>query len=236
MTLASATRLLAVLLAPCLVVPAWGRPAVVQGGEQSAPNKPAPPGGEVSTPDTPAPPHIANSAQSCPNCAKGAQGCASCGSRLASLLHRQTCIPVHQKKICAPCGLQHYGYYPACWHPWPFPTYYGHCPPPVPPAAAQPPWYDPGNPHPPKGDEALPEPTPVSPDLKEEPSKPNGEKKKDEDAKKKDEDTKKKDEDTKKKDNTDKPKSGQPQAGSLPPLKGTLLPPLTNYNLSTTKR
>jgi hypothetical protein len=220
MTLASTVRLLALLLVPCLVLPAWGGPAAVQGGQQAAPDTPAAPSGEQSTPNTPAPTQNANNGQACSQCAKAGQGCSSCGSRLASLFHRQTCVHVHQKKICAPCGLKNYGYYPHCWHPWPFPTYYGHCPPPVPAAAFQPPWYEPGNPHPPKGDEALPAPTPA-PDLKEE---PNGDKKKDEDTKKKDEDTKKKDDETKKKDSPDKLNPGN--------LQGRLLPPLSNYNVS----
>ena len=223
MTLASAARLLALLLAPCLVLPAWGRPAAVQVGEQSTPNLPPPSGGEPSTSSIPSPPQTANNNQACPQCAKDAQGCSSCGSRLSSLLHRQrTCVHVHQKPICAPCGLKHYGYYPTCWRPWPFPTNYSHCPPPPPPAAFQPPWYEPGNPHPPKGDEALPPPQ-IAPDKKEE---PNGDKKKDEDAKKKD-DTEKKNGNEKKKD-TDKSNPGQ--------LQGRLLPPLSSYNLSGSGR
>jgi hypothetical protein len=193
MTRKSEARSLALLLAPCLVLSAVGRPAPAQVNEQ--------------------PPMIA---PACPHCANGAQACPHCGSRF-SFLHRKTCVHVSHKRICAPCGLKNYGYYPHCWHPWPFPTDYSHCPPPVPPAAFQPPWYEPGNPHPPKADE-LPTPTPTSPDMKEEPEKPNGDKKKDED--------------TKKKDDTEKPKQGQPQTRLLPPLKGTLLPSLTNYNLS----
>jgi hypothetical protein len=219
MTLASTFRLPALLLAPCLVLPALGGPAAAQGGKPDTPSTAAPAQNAMMPP-----PEMAPSGQACPQCAKAGQTCSSCGSRLSSLLHRQkTCIHTHQKPICAPCGLKHYGYYPACWHPWPFPTNYSHCPPPVPPAAFQPPWYEPGNPHPPKGDESLPQPTPASPDMKEE---PNGEKKKDkdEDAKKKDEDTKKKDDETKKKDNPDKPNPGN--------LQGRLLPPLSNYNLS----
>jgi hypothetical protein len=31
------------------------------------------------------------------------------------------------KPICDPCSLEHYGYYPTCWHPWPFPPDYSHC-------------------------------------------------------------------------------------------------------------
>jgi hypothetical protein len=32
------------------------------------------------------------------------------------------------KKICPNRELENYGYYPACWHPWPFPPNYTHCP------------------------------------------------------------------------------------------------------------
>ena len=38
------------------------------------------------------------------------------------------------KPICDPCHLPHYGYYPVCWQPWPFPPDWSHCP--VPPPAA----------------------------------------------------------------------------------------------------
>jgi hypothetical protein len=38
------------------------------------------------------------------------------------------------KPICDPCYLPHYGYYQACWAPWPFPPEWTHCP--VPPPAA----------------------------------------------------------------------------------------------------
>jgi hypothetical protein len=31
------------------------------------------------------------------------------------------------KPVCDPCNLEHYGYYPTCWHPWPFPQDYRHC-------------------------------------------------------------------------------------------------------------
>lgn len=31
------------------------------------------------------------------------------------------------KPICDPCSMENYGYYPTCWHPWPFPPNYGHC-------------------------------------------------------------------------------------------------------------
>lgn len=46
------------------------------------------------------------------------------------------------KKICPCCPLENFGYYPTCWHPWPFPPNYGHCP--VPPAAAMAPMIVPG--------------------------------------------------------------------------------------------
>jgi hypothetical protein len=31
------------------------------------------------------------------------------------------------KPVCDPCSLEHYGYYPTCWQPWPFPPDYRHC-------------------------------------------------------------------------------------------------------------
>jgi hypothetical protein len=31
------------------------------------------------------------------------------------------------KPACDLCSLEHYGYYPTCWHPWPFPPDYSHC-------------------------------------------------------------------------------------------------------------
>jgi len=32
------------------------------------------------------------------------------------------------KPVCDPCHLQHYGYFATCWHPWPFPADFSHCP------------------------------------------------------------------------------------------------------------
>ncbi len=43
---------------------------------------------------------------------------------------RQPCIKwkcTCPKPICDPCNLDHYGYYPTCWHPWPFPPDYTCC-------------------------------------------------------------------------------------------------------------
>jgi hypothetical protein len=31
------------------------------------------------------------------------------------------------KPVCDPCNLDHYGYYPTCWHAWPFPPDYTCC-------------------------------------------------------------------------------------------------------------
>ena len=47
---------------------------------------------------------------------------------------RPPCIKykcVCPKPICCGCELENFGYYPTCWHPWPFPPNYCHCP--VPP-------------------------------------------------------------------------------------------------------
>ena len=37
------------------------------------------------------------------------------------------------KPVCDPCDLEHFGYYPTCWQPWPYPPDWSHCP--VPPPA-----------------------------------------------------------------------------------------------------
>jgi hypothetical protein len=42
------------------------------------------------------------------------------------------------KPCCDPCNLQHYGYYRACWAPWPFPPDWDHCAV-IPPGAVVPP-------------------------------------------------------------------------------------------------
>ncbi len=31
------------------------------------------------------------------------------------------------KPVCDPCSLENFGYYPTCWHTWPFPPNYAHC-------------------------------------------------------------------------------------------------------------
>jgi hypothetical protein len=43
---------------------------------------------------------------------------------------RPPCIKwkcVCPKPVCDPCNLDHYGYYPTCWHAWPFPPDYSCC-------------------------------------------------------------------------------------------------------------
>ena len=45
---------------------------------------------------------------------------------------------VQVKRICpkpiGPCGeVENFGFFPTCWHPWPFPPNYSHCPGPMPP-------------------------------------------------------------------------------------------------------
>ncbi len=42
------------------------------------------------------------------------------------------------KPICDPCHLPHYGYYPTCWQPWPWPPDWSHCAVPPPAALVQP--------------------------------------------------------------------------------------------------
>src|SRR5436309_7775940 len=36
------------------------------------------------------------------------------------------------RPVCDHCNLPHYGYYQTCWHPWPFPPDWSHCPVPPP--------------------------------------------------------------------------------------------------------
>ena len=36
------------------------------------------------------------------------------------------------RPICNPCDLPHYGYFATCWHPWPWPPDFSHCPVPPP--------------------------------------------------------------------------------------------------------
>jgi hypothetical protein len=57
------------------------------------------------------------------------------------------------KPICPCCEIENYGYYPTCWHPWPFPPNYSHCP--FPPTIATAPCCINGAP---KTDEQLPQP------------------------------------------------------------------------------
>ncbi len=38
------------------------------------------------------------------------------------------------KPVCDPCTLEHWGYFQNCWHPWPWPPDWSHCP--VPPSGA----------------------------------------------------------------------------------------------------
>jgi hypothetical protein len=38
------------------------------------------------------------------------------------------------KPVCEPCSLERWGYYQNCWHPWPFPPDWSHCP--TPPSGA----------------------------------------------------------------------------------------------------
>jgi hypothetical protein len=50
------------------------------------------------------------------------------------------------RPVCDPCHLEHYGYYQTCWHPWPYPPDWSHCPCPPPGAALPPPAYPPYTP------------------------------------------------------------------------------------------
>jgi hypothetical protein len=35
------------------------------------------------------------------------------------------------RPVCDPCNLPHFGYFPTCWSPWPYPPDWSHCPYPV---------------------------------------------------------------------------------------------------------
>jgi hypothetical protein len=67
-------------------------------------------------------------AQPCPQCQQESQHCQS--GRCCHPWGRKRCKCVHAKNICFPPHLEHYGFYPTCWHPWPFPldVTYSHCP------------------------------------------------------------------------------------------------------------
>jgi hypothetical protein len=63
----------------------------------------------------------------CPGC-----GCGPgiCCPRTTFCRTRPPCIRwkcVSPKPVCDPCSLDHHGYYPTCWHCWPFPPDYGCC-------------------------------------------------------------------------------------------------------------
>lgn len=67
-------------------------------------------------------------AQPCPQCQQ--QSCSGCKSgRCCRPWGCKRCKCVHAKHICFPPHLEHYGFYPACWHPWPFSLdeTYSHC-------------------------------------------------------------------------------------------------------------
>ncbi len=79
-----------------------------------------------------------------------------CLEKAPKMKHHKVC----PKPVCDPCTLEHYGYYPTCWHPWPFPPDYSHCPLPGPflaPGSPVPPLATP-QPGSPPGGEVLPPP------------------------------------------------------------------------------
>jgi hypothetical protein len=116
-------------------------------------------------------------AQECPQC----QQCQQCGKqRCCRTWGCLRCKCFHPKRVCFPKNIEHYGYYPTCWHPWPFPLdqMYALCPlkPTLPPVG-------PFQPSAVK-DDSLPEPQPMPPDEepkgKDEKKDKNGKKDKDE--------------------------------------------------------
>jgi hypothetical protein len=66
-----------------------------------------------------------------------ADGCCSWWSRFQAGSLKSHCMTTHGpclhckwacvKSICDPYCLEHFGYYPTCWQPWPFPPDYRHC-------------------------------------------------------------------------------------------------------------
>lgn len=87
-----------------------------------------------------------------------------CRPRAPYIKYKNVC----PKPIC-PCGeMENFGYYPTCWHAWPFPPNYAHCP--CPPTIATAPCSPIGAPKPPPVNiaEQLPLPSimPPGPDLR----------------------------------------------------------------------
>jgi hypothetical protein len=54
-----------------------------------------------------------------------------CRPKAPCIKYKCTC----PKPVCDVCSLNHAGYYPTCWQPWPFPPNYSHCL--VPPTTTQ---------------------------------------------------------------------------------------------------
>src|SRR5262249_22801892 len=69
--------------------------------------------------------------------AAAAQECETCGKGACPPFykhHYEAAPKIKFKRacprpICNPCHLPHYGYFPTCWHPWPFPRNECACPP-----------------------------------------------------------------------------------------------------------
>jgi hypothetical protein len=70
----------------------------------------------------------------------GLLGCHCCKTHFYCT--RPPCIHWHSvclNPVCCPCSLEHYGYWETCWHPWPFPPDWSHCPCPHPSMFVPPP-------------------------------------------------------------------------------------------------
>jgi hypothetical protein len=85
----------------------------------------------------------------CATCGGGGgtpAGCASpklekCPPKFTWISEGKPCIKFKcgcPRPVCDPCKLEHFGYYQACWAPWPYPPDWSHCPY-LPPGAALPP-------------------------------------------------------------------------------------------------
>jgi len=89
-------------------------------------------------------------------------GCSSCSTCSTCVAPRVPCPPKYcwysegpprlkfkcacPRPVCEPCKLEHFGYYPTCWNPWPYPPDWSHCRTPPPGVMLPPPAYPPYTP------------------------------------------------------------------------------------------
>ncbi len=88
----------------------------------------------------------------CASCGGGApMGCSSgqchgpkvpCPPPYCHVFEAPPCLKYKKgcpRPVCDPCNLEHFGYYPTCWSPWPYPPNWSHCPYPTAAAMLPPP-------------------------------------------------------------------------------------------------